>query len=135
MGSQAGTAKLLGADDEPQTSGAVVAVNFGDYRSQEIWVSSGANIGCWYPLGGEFGRPKVAEDRRSEMEKMLDRHRFQQPPGTVPMHPHWEDVLARGPVTLLTPGDSSAYTAGWRAGRRALWNSMETLLYDDPEGT
>lgn len=48
------TARLLGRYDEPQDSGAVVAVHSGDYRRQEIWVNSGANVGTWYPLGGEF---------------------------------------------------------------------------------
>ncbi len=130
------TNRLLGPNDEPQNSGAVVALNYGDYRSQEIWVSSGANIGNWYPLGGEFGRPKVVEDPRTEAQKLSDsicrRPEWQQPPGTIPLHPDWSDVLARGPVTLLVAGDDEAYTRGWRAGRRALWESMESEIYDDP---
>jgi hypothetical protein len=126
------TTRLLGHDDEPQNSGAVVAVNYGDYSTQEIWVSSGANIGNWYPLGGEFGRPRVAEDPRNELEKITNRDPWRQPAGTIPLHPHWDDVLARGPVTLLVAGDVEAYTRGWRAGRRALWQSMENELYDDP---
>lgn len=128
--------RLLGHGDEPQESGAVVAVHFGDYRRQEIWVRSGANIGNWYPLGGEFGRPRVAEDPRSEMEKMVSRERWQRPAGTIPQHPHWEDVLARGPVTLLVAADEGAYRQGWRNGRHAMFHSIsseaESLAYEDP---
>ncbi len=94
----------LGPEDEPQNSSAVVAVHHGDYRCQEIWVRSGANIGNWYPLGGEFGRPH-----------------------DEPLHPHWENVLARGPVTLLTAGHDDAYRAGWASGRRDLIGQIEGL--------
>jgi hypothetical protein len=82
--------RRLGPGDEPQETGAVVAVHFGDYRLQEIWVSSGANIGNWYPLGGEFW----AVWERQEM-----------PAGVRKSHPVWDDVLARGPVTLLVPAE------------------------------
>jgi len=96
--------KPLGPDDEPQHSGAVVAVNYGDYRSLELWQRSGANIGNWYCLGSEFGVPRG-----------------------LPLHPHWEDVLARGPVTLLAPGEKQAYASGWVNGRRRLLQQIETL--------
>jgi len=98
----------LGPSDEPQDSGAVVAVHYGDYRTQEIWVSSGANIGNWYPLGGEFGLPGWGG-------------------GRVPRHPVWADVLARGPVTLLSAGDQATYAAGWAAGRRRMVQQMNEL--------
>lgn len=127
------TSRLLGEADEPQGSGAVVAVHFGDYRRQEIWVNSGANIGNWYCLGGEFGTPKVVEDPRTPFD-MIRQTQWTQPPGTLPLHPTWYDVLRRGPVTLLVPGDDAAYVAGWRAGRRALHNDMENLIHDDPPG-
>jgi hypothetical protein len=113
-----GTARevaILGRDDEPQESGAVVAVNYGDYREQEIWVRSGANIGCWYLLGGEFGR------------------RINDGIPRPPQRPHWEHVLARGPVTLLVPGAEDAYRAGWRTGRKDLWDRTEPLIYDEPK--
>ncbi len=97
----------LGPHDEPQNSSAVVAVHHGDYRRQEIWIRSSVNIGNWYPLGGEFG--------------------FRQGPDGVREHPHWEDVLVRGPVTLLTAGDGDAYRAGWANGRRRLVEQIETL--------
>lgn len=126
------TAKLLGPADEPDDSGAVVAVHLGDYRSQEIWVRSGANIGNWYPLGGEFGRPWVAVDQRTAMQKLTDNPPFRVQPGEVPQHPVWSDVLARGPVTLLTAGETATYAEGWKNGRRALWDSMEQELYDEP---
>lgn len=131
------TARLLGLADEPQRSGAVVAVHFGDYRRQELWVASGANTGNWYCLGGEFGRPKVWIDARTEGEKFMHHPAVHGPaprpgPGEIPLHPHWEDVLARGPVTLLLPGDDAAYDAGWRAGRRDLVARMEETAYDDP---
>lgn len=113
--------RLLGPYDEPQTSGAVVAVHWGDYRRQEIWVASGSNIGAWYPLGGEHWA-------------VWDRKRM--PADVTKQHPDWSDVLARGPVTLLVPADGEAYRQGWRNGRRALWQSMEDAIYDDPpEGT
>jgi len=47
----------LGYEDEPQESGAVVAVNHGDYRSQELWVRSGSNIGNWFCLSASTGDP------------------------------------------------------------------------------
>lgn len=128
------TARLLGRNDEPRESGAVVAVHHGDYRRQEIWVASGANIGNWYPLGGEFGRPKVVEDPRPYHERTFG-PRWRQPPGTVPLHPTWTDVLARGPVTLLVAAGDDGYVAGWRAGRRDLWCRMEDVAEDDPQGT
>lgn len=102
--------KLLGTDDEPQGSGAVVAVHWGDYRRQEIWVASGANIGNWYCLGSEFGIPRG-----------------------LPTHPRWEDVLARGPVTLLVPGEKHAYADGWANGRRRLLEQIATLSDDEME--
>jgi hypothetical protein len=52
------TAKLLGPDDEPRNSGALVAVHYGDHRRQEVWVRS---IGNWYPLHGEFGPRNESE--------------------------------------------------------------------------
>jgi hypothetical protein len=110
--------KQLGPDDEPQECGALVAVHLGDYRSQEVWVRSGAMIGNWYPLGGEFWA-------------VWDRQRM--PAGVTKQHPTWADVLARGPVTLLVPAGRDAYVAGWRAGRRDLWQSMESVAEDDPQ--
>lgn len=111
------SARLLGSHDEPQDSGAVVAVHYGDYRRQELWVSSGSSVGTWYPLGGEHW---VVWDRQ------------QMPAGVTKTHPDWRDVLARGPVTLLVPGDDDTYRRGWRAGRRALWQDMEDATHDDP---
>lgn len=112
---------LLGRDDEPRDSGAVVAVHYGDYRQQEIWVSSGANVGDWYPLGGEFWA-------------VWDRKRM--PAGVTKPHPKWSDVLARGPVTLLVPAGTAAYEAGWVAGRHDLaariGEHAESLAYDGP---
>lgn len=105
----------IGWEDEPQQSGAIVAVHYGDYHAQEIWVRSGANIGNWYPLGGEFGLPGWGA-------------------GRVPQHPHWEDVLARGLVTLLVAADKEAYASGWTNGRRRLVEQIETLSEEgEPE--
>lgn len=126
--------KTLGPDDEPQHSGAVVAVHYGDSYGQEIWVASTANIGCWYPLGGEFGRPKAWVDPRNELEKLSWRGPVPRPgPNEVPLHPHWEDVLARGPVTLLVPGAQQAYADGWANGRRRLLEQIEVLSDDEME--
>jgi hypothetical protein len=124
--------RLLGPDDEPQQSGAVVAVNWGDYRNQQIFVSSGANIGNWYCLGGEFGRIETVEDNRSYYEKTFGTSRWEQPAGTLPLHPTWSDLLKLGPVTLLVPAGDGAYRAGWKAGRRAFWSEMEDHVDDEP---
>ncbi len=127
------TARLLGPRDEPQQSGAVVAVHFGDYRLQEIWVRSGSDIGTWLPLGGQWGRPKVWIDDRTSMAKLMHHGPEPRPgPGEVPQYPHWEDVLARGPVSLLVAADAEPYNAGWRAGRRDLWHAMEEVAEEDP---
>lgn len=126
-------AKPLGPDDEPQNSGAIVAVHYGDYRLQECWQRSGSSIGCWFPLGGEWGRPKIWDDPRTELEKLAWRGPVPRPgPNEVPRYPHWEDVLARGPVTLLTAGSGEAYAAGWDNGRRRLVQQIEAL--SDEEG-
>lgn len=108
---------ILGPADEPQNAGAVVAVHYGDYRRQEIWVSSGSNVGNWYPLGGEHW---VVWDRQH------------MPAGVTMQHPRWEDVLARGPVTLLVAAGAETYRQGWRAGRRDLWQAMEEIAEEDP---
>jgi hypothetical protein len=128
------TPKLLGPRDKPQQAGAVVAVHYGDCRRQEFWIASGSSGGNWFCLGGEYGRPKVWIDSRTHMEKMLQRGPEPRPgPDEVPQFPHWEDVLARGPVTLLVAGDTDSYRQGWRNGRKALWDSMENEIYDDPQ--
>lgn len=127
------TARLLGPDDEPRSSGAIVVVNYGDYRSQETWTRSGADIGVWRCLGGEFGRPKVWTDPRSYAEKLVSRGPEPRPgPNEIPLHPDWSDVLARGPVTLLVAGDDEAYRRGWRAGRQQMWENLEEAVYDEP---
>lgn len=132
-----GEHKLLGPGNEPEGSGAVVAVHYGDYRLQEIWVRSGSNIGNWYCLGGEYGRPKVWEDPRTELQR-ITWHRQSSPaprpgPNEIPRHPRWEDVLGRGPVVLLIPGDEQTYDAAWKAGRVRMVEQMESVSLDDPE--
>jgi len=119
----------LGADDEPRSSGALVVVWAGEYQYQEVWVASGANIGNWYCLGGEFGRPKAWDPPSREF---FDRSPVpQRPAGTIPLHPTWEDVLDRGPVSLLTHDNVTAYRTGWRNGRRRLHEEIEELAEDD----
>lgn len=121
-------AKPLGYEDEPQEAGAVVAVHWGDYRCVELWIRSGAMIGNWFCLGSEFGRPKPWDDPRSELEKLSWRGPTPKPgPGEIPRYPTWQDVLARGPVTLLTAGNDEAYRDGWANGRRRLLEQIETL--------
>lgn len=123
------SAKIFTASDpDPDLgSGSIVAVNYGDYRQQEIWVASGANIGNWYPLGGEFGVPKVAEDPRPYAEQITSRTPWKRPPGTIPQHPHWGDIVARGPVTVLVPSAADAYAGGWKSGRKRLCEQVEDL--------
>jgi hypothetical protein len=126
-------AAFLGPYDEPQDSGTLVAVHHGD-RDQEVWVRSRSNIGNWYPLGSEYGRPRPWDDPRSEIEKLRWAGPMPHPgPGEVPRHPHWQDVLARGPVTLLVTGERGAYAAGWKNGRRRMVEQMETVSYDEPD--
>jgi hypothetical protein len=117
-------------DPEPNVGpGTVAAVHYGDYRRQELWIRSGANIGAWYPLGGEFGAPKVAEDPRPD--ETFSRDRWQRPPGTVPLHPSWYDMVERGPVTILVAAPADAYTAGWRTGRARLLEQIDQLRDDE----
>ena len=56
----------------------------------------------------------------------------ERPAGTVPQHPDWSDVLARGPVTLLVAANGEASRQGWKAGRRHLWQAMEDLAEEEP---
>lgn len=109
------------ADPEPEVRpGALAVVHHGDYRQQEVWVCSGANIGNWYPLGGEFWT-------------VWDRKRM--PPGVTKQHPTWADVVARGPVTLLVATDEGAYRQGWVDGRKRLAEQIEELRdWDLAEG-
>jgi hypothetical protein len=119
----------LGADDEPQGSGALVLVWAGDYRRQEVWVASGSNIGNWYCLGGEYGRPKVWDPPQQDIWDR--RPLLPRPFGTIPQHPDWSFVLTRGPVSLLAYDNSEAYRDGWRNGRRRLHQEIESLAEDD----
>jgi len=97
-----------GWQDEPQEVGTIVVVNLeAGYNHMEVWVRSGANIGNWYYLGNEAGRAYRGE---------------------VPVHPTWPDVLKRGEVTVLSPGDPTTYRNGWRNGRYALWREMEGMI-------
>jgi hypothetical protein len=91
-------------DPEPLVHGGTLAVvNYGDYRSQEVWVASGVNIGNWFPLGGEFGY------------------------SATPDFPTWDDVTARGPVTLVVAASRETYRQGWADGRQRLLEQIEEL--------
>jgi hypothetical protein len=119
----------LGDEDEPRGNGALVLVWAGDYRQQEVWVASGANVGNWYCLGNEFHRPKVWDPpERSLWDRSPQPPR---PTGTIPLQPTWKDVLGRGPVSLLTHDNVTSYRAGWRNGRRRLHEEIEALAEDD----
>lgn len=89
--------------------GTIVAVHYGDYRRQEIWISCGTNAGNWYCLGSPYGVP-----------------------AGLPQHPVWSDVVQRGTVTVLLPGTAEVYEAGWAAGRRDLSYAIESLAEDRP---
>lgn len=105
-------------DPEPEVRpGTLAVVNPGDYRIQEVWVASGANIGNWYPLGGEFWA--VGDHKRM-------------PAGiTTSGHPVWADLTARGPVTLMVAAPGDAYRQGWNDGRRRLLEQIEGLKDDE----
>jgi hypothetical protein len=108
-----GAKVFTAGDDEPDAPpGALAVVNQGDYREQEVWVRSGSNIGCWYPLGGERW---VVWDR-----KLM-------PPGVTKQYPTWGDVTARGPVTLMVSAPAAAYGQGWDDGRARLLEQIEEL--------
>lgn len=121
----------LGPSDEPQSSGALVVVWPGDYRRQEVWVCSGANIGNWYPLGGEFGQPKVWDPPRPDWSTFANREPEKRPRGTIPQHPHFDDILTRGPVSLLTHDNTTAYRTGWSNGRKRLAEQFTELAEED----
>jgi len=122
----------LGGADEPRSNGALVIVWPGDYRRQEVWIASGANIGNWYCLGNEFGIPKTWEDPRPYAEKITSREPPpRMPDHMIPVQPVWADVLDRGPVSLLSHDNVTAYRMGWRNGRRRLHEEIETLAEDD----
>lgn len=121
----------LGPGDEPQGAGVPVAVWFGDYRYQEVWVSSSAGGGTWCCLGGEFGRPRTWIDQRSAAAKMV--HTGPEPGpgrGQIREHPRWEDIVRRGPVTLLTGAPTELYRQGWINGRKALADQIAELAED-----
>lgn len=123
--------RTLRPEDEPKHSGALVAVHYGEPQ-QEIWVRSRSNIGNWYPLGSEYGQPRPWDDPRSELEKLSRGGPAPRPgPGEVPRHPHWQDVLDRGLVTLLVAAQDEARAAGWAAGRRQMLEQIETLSEDE----
>lgn len=98
--------KVFGPDDEEPDvrPGTLAVVNYGDYRYQEVWMADGSNIGNWYPRG------------------WIDRSM-----PSPPHHPHWEDAVARGPVTLMVPSPEGAYRQGWEDGRARLLEQIETL--------
>lgn len=100
-------------DPEPDCPpGTLAVVNQGDYRTQEVWVASGSNIGAWYPLGGEHW---VVWDRK------------RMPAGVTKDHPRWEDITDRGPVTLMVATSAAAYGQGWADGRARLLEQIENL--------
>jgi hypothetical protein len=124
----------LGDDDEPRENGAVVMVWAGDYRRQEVWIASGANVGNWYCLGNEFGQPKVWDPPGADFWASRKMPPPPRPAATVPLHPDWFFVLTRGPVSLLAWNNAGAYRTGWRNGRRRLREEIESLTEDDSGG-
>lgn len=111
--------------------GAVLALNYGDYRNQYLFVVSGADYGVLVQLGNGYGhRIQVADDDRTTMQQMSGEP-WRQPPGTLPRHPHWEDVVALGPLTLLIPGDQDMYRQGWTDGRKRLVEQFESLADEE----
>jgi hypothetical protein len=126
--------KLLAKAEDDACTPAQAEALPGPPALREVCVASGANVGNWYPLGGEFGRPKVWIDPCTELEKLVHRPRDPQPrsgPGEVPLHPEWADVVARGPVTLLVPAPGDAFAAGWAERRRRLLEQAEELRDDE----
>lgn len=125
---------LTAADPEPDLNpGTIVVVHYGDYRRQQAFVVSGANIGNLYPLGGEFDKIKQVDDPRDYMTKTFGHERWQQPAGTVPLHPTWRDVVALGPVTILFAAPQDIYRQGWDDGRKDLVGQIEALAEEGPD--
>lgn len=98
------------------SAGTIAVVHYGDYRRQEIWVLCGSNVGNWYPLGNQYGNRALNDP-------------------TVPQHPHWDDIVARGPVTILAATSQEAYRSGWADGRRNLFEQVEQEYEWGPSGT
>jgi hypothetical protein len=112
--------RFVAGDPEPEVPpGTLAVVNQGDYRYQEVWVASGSNIGNWYPLGGEHW----VMWRRGHI-----------PAGVTKQYPTWDDVTARGPVTLMVPSSAAAYRQGWADGRARLLEQIEDLRDAEPVG-
>lgn len=74
------------------------------------------------------------EDPRTELEKMGWDSRWVQPAGTIPLHPRWEDIIARGPVVIVVPGQEGVWDAGWKTGQRRLIERIQEIAdFDDPD--
>lgn len=124
-------------DVEPDLPhGTVAVVNYGDYASQEVWMKSGVMDGSWICLGGDGGqRPPIRDDPRTYAQKLVDPRPYIPPAGALPSWPKWTDMLRRGPVVILAPGQHALYEAGWRNGRRDLLSEIESLAEDGPNPT
>jgi hypothetical protein len=99
-------------------SGSVVAVEYGDHVCQEIWVADAANVGNWYPANDDDQWLRLKDRYGQRFDIKLN-------------HPTWDDVLARGRVTLLVAAQDEVYAAGWQAGRADLLHKIEELA-DEP---
>lgn len=83
---------------DPLESGSVVRIESHLSKYPEVWVLSHINGGRWYPDTDSW----MASHARGPLED-----------GGA----HWEDLLARGRVTLLVAVDRESYEAGWSEPR------------------
>lgn len=105
---------MSGSFPEPTAAGAVVRIETPLSRYPEVWVSSHINVGRWYPdtdswMGGHVRGP--LEDGGA----------------------HWEHLVDRGPVALLTDDGHEAYEAGWRAACDSLSQLADEIAADCPD--
>lgn len=99
---------------DPLESGSVVRIESHLSKYPEVWVLSHINGGRWYPDTDSW----MTSHARGPLED-----------GGA----HWEDLLARGRVTLLVAVDRESYEAGWRAACTAIRDQAEELTWDTPE--
>lgn len=97
---------------EPTALGSVVRVTTDRSKYPEIWISSHINQGRWYPDTDSWFNGSARHDL---------------PDGAL-----WEDLTARGKVTLLTDGKKETYNAGWVAGAEACAHAAQDIAGQTP---
>jgi len=98
---------------EPTAPGAVARVTTTLSKYPEVWVSSYINIGRWYPDTDSW----LAGHVRGPLDD-----------GGA----HWEHLVSRGAVALLTDDGHEPYAAGWRAACDSVSQLADAMADDAP---